>query len=226
MARSLLLIAASIFFASSISACSSNIEKSASSETVTGTGKSKSETRKVGAFHAIDIDLPATLIVKVGSDGDMTVETDETVLPHITTKVEDGKLRITSDTNIQSMHELKISVNTSKLDDLKVDGAGKISLDGFSGGKLNVESDGASTITANGKLDKFDASLNGAGDVHAGGLEAKKAKVSITGAGNAEVNASEQLDASITGAGNIKYKGDPKIHQQINGVGNISKLAS
>jgi hypothetical protein len=214
-----------IVFAGALTACSANIESSDSSGTgLTGSGKMQTEARKLETYHAIQLDLPADLSVTVGTEGDAQIETDDNILPHITTKVSDGKLRIASDTSLNNMHNLKIGLKTSKLDELAVNGAGKVSLDGMSGGKLKISSNGASTITASGKLDLLDAELNGAGSISAANLSAKDAKVNMNGAGTAEVNASDNLDASITGAGNIKYKGDPKLNQRITGIGNIQKM--
>lgn len=218
-----------IILSSAITACSStsSVETSSSigdSTGINGSGKLQSETRKLENYHQIEVGLPANLNVTIGSDGDAQVETDDNLLPHITTTVSNGKLNIASDTNIQNVHNLKIELKTSKLDELSVKGAAKVSLEGFSGGNLKLSSNGAATINASGKLDKLDANLKGAGTINAANLAVKEGTVSITGAGNAELNASESLDAAITGAGVIKYKGDPKLKQRVTGVGTITKI--
>lgn len=224
-----LQVLVTVILSSAITACSSSTSVETSSSTgdsggIRGSGKPQSETRKLESYHQIQVDLPVNLNVAVGSEGDAQIETDDNLLPHITTTVSDGKLRIASDTNIQNMHNLKIDLKTSKLDELSVNGAGKVSMDGFSGGNLKLSSDGAATIIASGSVDKLDATLNGAGTISAANLAAKQGSVSITGAGNADVNASESLDAAITGAGIIKYKGDPKLNQRVTGVGTITKM--
>lgn len=218
-------IAAIVLSATLSTSCSAKVENSVSiGSGLSGSGNSKTELRKLEPYHAVELDLPAELGIKVGSDKEASITTDDNLLSHITSKVTDGKLRITSDTNINDMHNLKIVLQTSKLDSIKINGAGKVSVGGLSGGNLNVSCDGAADLNASGKLDEFDASLNGAGSVNAPDLQAKKVKVSVNGAGSAVVNASDELNASITGAGSVKYKGDPKVQQQITGVGTVEKM--
>ena len=47
------------------------------------------------------------------------------------------------------------------------------------------------------------------------------AAVTIYGSGEAQVNATETLDASIAGAGSITYLGDPEVSRRITGSGEI-----
>ena len=52
-------------------------------------------------------------------------------------------------------------------------------------------------------------------------LAAKTAEVTINGAGNAEVNATEHLKVTISGSGNVTYAGKPSIEQSIFGAGSV-----
>ena len=47
--------------------------------------------------------------------------------------------------------------------------------------------------------------------------------MSLSGAGQAEVYASEQLDVTISGVGRVTYSGRPKvINKNISGIGTVS----
>lgn len=230
---------------------------------VTGSGKMASEKRKVGNYHAIRLNVPAEMLAQVGTAGDLNIQADDNVLPHLKTTVSNGELLITSDGTLHNVRKISIEAKTAKLDALSASGAANINVKGMSGGNLSVNAagassiavdgkvdkfkgslqgasklrvaglsgsefgvtaDGGSDISADGKVDKLSATLNGACSLKAAGLTARTASISISGAGNAEVNASSELNASISGVGNIKYKGNPKITKSIAGLGSIQKF--
>jgi Putative auto-transporter adhesin, head GIN domain len=47
--------------------------------------------------------------------------------------------------------------------------------------------------------------------------------VTVQGAGQVTVNASEELDGEVSGAGIIWYIGSPKLKSVVNGVGMIKR---
>ena len=66
--------------------------------------------------------------------------------------------------------------------------------------------------------------MSGAGNVSAGDLKAKDVDVTMSGAGNANVYASNKLDATISGAGSVTYAGDPPtVNKNVSGIGSIAK---
>ena len=53
-------------------------------------------------------------------------------------------------------------------------------------------------------------------------LQAKNVEISLMGAADAKVNATESLTASIKGAGDIRYSGNPQtIKKSIAGAGSV-----
>jgi hypothetical protein len=74
---------------------------------------------------------------------------------------------------------------------------------------LNISSSGDMTLT--GETDELDADLSSAGDLNAYELKAKEAEISVSSAGDADINVSEKITARASSAGDINYKGDPKF---------------
>jgi len=65
--------------------------------------------------------------------------------------------------------------------------------------------------------------LGGSGKINGEQLKASSVKVTVDGSGEANVYASEQLDADLSGSGSIRYSGNPaKIYQKDNGSGSIT----
>ena len=90
--------------------------------------------------------------------------------------------------------------------------------------KLEVSSSGGSKLKFTGMANKVDMDVSGAVDIHAFDLQAEIVSLSISGAGDAEINVTKELYAEISGAGTVRYKGDPaKVDSNISGAGSIKK---
>jgi hypothetical protein len=89
--------------------------------------------------------------------------------------------------------------------------------------KIDGGMSGSGSITLNGTTRQFVGGNSGSGDIHAYNLLAENAEVDLTGSGDAEVAASQQLTASLTGSGDIYYRGNPKISQSATGSGKVRK---
>jgi hypothetical protein len=86
---------------------------------------------------------------------------------------------------------------------------------------LSVQIDGAATLDLRGSVQNAEFHINGAGTINAFDLTAESATINVNGAGNANITATETLDAIINGMGTITYDGDPTITRQVNGIGRV-----
>lgn len=90
---------------------------------------------------------------------------------------------------------------------------------------VNCTVSGSGSLKMAGAVDTLDVSVSGSGKVDASALVANKAKLIITGSGNANVNVKDDLDITVTGSGHIKYIGTPKLTQRITGSGTIENIS-
>jgi hypothetical protein len=74
-----------------------------------------------------------------------------------------------------------------------------------------------------GVVNELMATMSGASKLDAESLQVKIAELSISGAGKAEVSASDVLKVAISGAGKVTYSGNPSIEKHISGAGTIRK---
>jgi hypothetical protein len=87
-----------------------------------------------------------------------------------------------------------------------------------------MEVSGGTSVELAGKVSKAELQLNGAGNLNAEKFECDTVLVDITGAGHAEVFATNVLRARISGVGAIEYKGNPSnVERIITGVGVIER---
>ena len=88
-----------------------------------------------------------------------------------------------------------------------------------------LESDisGSGDMKLSGHADNSTVSVVGSGDFTAHGLTTMSTTVHVSGSGDADINASDKLDASVVGSGDVNYSGHPKnIHKSKSGSGDIS----
>ncbi len=105
------------------------------------------------------------------------------------------------ESNVEGLVGADVAVTTS--------GAGNHALTGIDCKSLTLELTGAGNTSLQGKADRLDAHIRGAGNIDAARLQAGDVKVKVSGAGHATVWATENLTAELTGAGGIHYKARP-----------------
>ena len=132
-------------------------------------------------------------------------------------------LRIELKDSIAPTRGIKVAISSPSLGGASLRGALHFEASQLSGGTFALETSGASRVTLSGKVNRLLASLTGASKLRATELTAEDVELSVTGAGKADVFASNLLRAAITGAGNVSYSGNPKsVEKKITGAGKIS----
>jgi hypothetical protein len=189
---------------------------------IRGNGNIKTESRPVTAFARIDAGGFYILEWRPGAPS-FNITTDENLLSHIKTSVEGDILKIEIDGAISPTRGIKIAIASPSLAGATFSGALKFDATQLSGGTFALETSGAANVTLAGKVNRLLASLTGASKLKAADLLAEDVELSVTGAGRADVTASNLLRASITGAGKVSYGGKPKsVEKKITGAGKIS----
>ncbi len=186
--------------------------------------------RKTDSFTGIKVSSGIDVYLKQGNDESVSVEADENLHEYILTEVRGGVLNVYSEYNIRSAERKRVyvtmkevqSVRTSSAGDvigespintdrleLSASSAGDIKLD-VSAKMIDVDISSSGDISLTGETDKLRADLSSAGDLKAYDLMAREADISVSSAGDADVNVSERITARASSAGDINYKGDPK----------------
>jgi hypothetical protein len=104
---------------------------------------------------------------------------------------------------------------------LRLNGVGDFKLEWLSAESLEVQHSGTGTLRVSGQVEQQSVVLDGVGSYLALGLESRRARVHLSGAGLARVRVSEELDASLRGVGILEYNGQPRVSQRISGAGRV-----
>ena len=224
----------------SISACTQGQFR----KTVYGNNKVVTKERNAVNFTGVRVSTGIDVFLKQGNNEALSVEADENLQEYILTEVRDGVLHVYTDVNIRKAERKRVyvtmkevnSVRTSSAGDvigetpvkcdrleLSASSAGNIKLD-VNAREIEVDISSSGDITLTGEADMLEADLSSAGDLNAYDLKVREADISVSSAGNADINVSEKITARASSAGDINYQGNPKfIDAHSSSAGGIHK---
>lgn len=198
---------------------------------IKGNGNVQTEKRTIiENFTKISVSRGLEVIVEQGNEVAVEVEADQNLLSHITTKVENGTLIVTSDENIYSAESEIVRVKMPTIEGLETTSGSNISsknvLKGLSlkaksssGSEItiNVEFDeisseatSGSTITILGKALKYNTASSSGSDIDAKDLLVNEVIPQSTSGSSTDVHPIVSLNAKASSGASIDYVGTPK----------------
>ena len=213
-------------------------------KSVEGHGHVVSKERKTDSFTGLKVSSGIDVYLKQGDNETVTVEADENLQEYILTEVRGGVLNVYSEYNIRDAEKKRVYVTMKEVNSVKTTSAGdvygetpinsdRLELSASSAGniklevnvkKIDLDISSSGDISLTGETDMLRADLSSAGDLKAYDLKAREADVSVSSAGDADVNVSERITARASSAGDVNYKGDPKyVDAHSSSAGGIHK---
>lgn len=204
------------------------------------------ESRTTSDYDTVKCAGSFDYILVAGTEGQIQLEGESNLLPHIITEVKNGSLHIKTEKgkNLSPSRNktIKITIPFQDLDKVSLSGSGdlwntdkitsnslEVSLSGSGDIVLDIATQnvygkvtGSGDLTLKGNTTDLEAGVTGSGDFHGFNLQATNTDVSVTGSGDAEVVCNGNLKARVTGSGDIEYKGNPKREDsKVTGSGSI-----
>lgn len=196
------------------------------------------------SFNQIELEGNFEVYLFNGDTHKIVLEGDDELLDWVVLKVENNVLKVSYlkdkvirkgqsvilEITVQDLQRFSaasalklITPNVFRFEDLTFDIAGAVSMElNLDGGLLEASLAGASSVKAQGNVEQLIIDMPGAGKLDAFELSARKVKLTLAGAGKAEVFASEALQVDIAGACSVLYKGDPeKVYSNVSGIGRV-----
>ncbi|HSV87461.1 MAG TPA: head GIN domain-containing protein [Bacteroidales bacterium] len=210
---------------------------------IEGDGQLVTDTIDLDRFENIKLSGMFNVTLTKGNNRQVIVETDENLQELVDIQVSDETLIIsTRHKTILKPTRMKLTITYSDLKKVSIAGACKLNstepvesrdlmLD-ISGAAeidlvvntnvLSTNLSGAGKISLQGVADKHNADLSGASILQTSSLITRETRINLSGAGSAEVYASDLLEANLSGVGSIRYFGSPseKIINR-SGIGTI-----
>jgi hypothetical protein len=176
----------------------------------------------------LQIDMPAKVTLMPGGPPTVIVRGDQDLVQQVS--LNHGKLSSDDDDDCfipffcgDHRHTLTVELHGVQLRELRVNGVAQVDMGHLDQDRLTLRLSGAGKVEGEGRLDDLDISISGAGDASFGGLAVARARVTLSGVGNAEISPSQEADVTISGVGNVRLDTKPaSLIQHVSGVGGIS----
>jgi len=216
------------------------------------------KTLELGEFKSIYNNSSYTVYLKQTNKQEVNVEAESDIYALTSIVVENGVLMINVDRkpdnpnksvwakidNIKLNPVMKVYVSVKNINELQVNGLGKIisenslsapalnlSVSGsgsmdldLKGDYLKAEVSGSGKIMLKGYATSIDALVSGSGAIQAFNCTLDNAKVKVSGSGDCEVNVANSIEALVLGSGNIKHKGNTKTAtKKVYGSGTVER---
>lgn len=176
----------------------------------------------------LQIDLPAKVTLMPGGPPSVIVRGDQDMVQQV--ELNHGKLSSNDGDDCfipffcsDRHHTVTVELHGVQLNQLRVNGVAQVDMGHLDQDSLTLRLSGAGKVEGEGRLDDLDISISGAGDASFGGLVVQRARVTLSGVGNAEISPSQEADVTISGVGNVRLDTRPaRLTTHVSGVGNIT----
>ena len=207
---------------------------------INGTGPVVSQNFDLPLIDGIQLSIDGNVSVTEGDTQMVRVEAQQNIIDNIRKTVSGGKWNIEYVNSVNSHNGINIfitvpSINLATISGsgnisstntfmdstnvfLQISGSGNISM-GLLADRIESTISGSGNIYLTGEANEHKIKISGSGNVAAFGLETSKSDITISGSGNSEVFADDNLNVVISGSGNVFYIGYPAINVSISGSG-------
>ncbi|HEY4030753.1 MAG TPA: DUF2807 domain-containing protein [Caulobacteraceae bacterium] len=170
----------------------------------------------------LDIYYPSEITYTQGDQPRFTVTGPKALLDQL--RLENDQLTIGDHhfRGSRSDDRLRIEVVAPSLHEFHLTGAQQLTIRKYDQDELRVYAAGAADVEGEGKARRLEVSVAGAGHVSLDDLPVDEARVQISGAGDASIDARRSSDVSISGAGHVELKCRPTdAHAHTAGFGSV-----
>jgi hypothetical protein len=166
--------------------------------------------------------------IKQGADYSVEVEIEEAFEKYLEVEKQGTILvmDLTENTKSGATPMVRVDITMPVLNLIKSSGGLDVRFDGFSEGRLSVETSGAVEAKGtNGTYRELRIRTSGAANIDFRGIQVTTADVRMSGAGNAEIKIDGgKLEGNLSGVGKLVYYGSPEsIDVDTSGVSKVSK---
>ena len=209
--------------------------------------------RHLSGFNAVNVAGPFDVDIIQGTTESVKVEAPSDVMDRILTEVNGGELKIYTKHEMWNWnwgwrgHHKKILVHVTVKDvnSINISGSGDVTFrEGITANSLKLRISGSGDMTGKVAVKTLESNITGSGDMKLSGnaesstvsvvgsgdftarnLLTVSTAVRVSGSGDADINASDRVDAAVNGSGDVRYTGAAKnINSRKNGSGDISRL--
>jgi len=189
---------------------------------IRGSGTSKTETRSVSGFTAVQVHGSAKLIVEQGDTESLSVTADDNLLQHLKSEVRGSNLILGPEGSLSPTETVTWKLTVKKLNSIGVSGDVAVDAKNIHTDSLDVAISGAGDIAITGDSARQVIAISGLGKYKGQDFKTDDTSIAISGAGDAVVAAAKRLDVQVSGTGEVRYVGSPEVTRSISGAGSVT----
>jgi hypothetical protein len=167
---------------------------------IEGNGQKITQQRDVAAFQRVSVRGAIDAVVKVGPAQGVAVTIDSNLMPHVITRVEDGRLVVETDENVNWKGIARVEITMPRLTALGVSGSSDATIEGGAGEDLELSTSGSGEIRWRGEAKAMEISTSGSGDMTLAG-RADTVAISTSGSGDVKGEDFTVRDAEVSTSG-------------------------
>lgn len=237
---------AALLAMAAVSAFALGVAEGGADSSVEASGPTVSETRDLSSFDSVVLSGSGAVRYRQADSFRVTVTARESVLARVVSQVTNDKLvlRVEKGFTIRGDGHIEYLVECPELSGIEISGSGTFTaMTPLTGDTVSADISGSGNISAEVDAKAFKSTISGSGDIKVQGraetlefrnsgsgalqaqeLAARRADITLSGSGSAEVAASDYLKVRSSGSGTVSYRGKPQIDVASSGSGRISPL--
>ena len=187
---------------------------------VGGAGPIVSQSVELSPFTGFDFQASGQVVVAQGATQGVIVRGQQNIVDLLNPDVVNGIWDIGFTQCVRQTGGLCVEITLPELTSVELSGAGTVEAE-TQASAIDTVLSGAGTVTLSGQSMSQTIVLDGSGTVDAFELVSDGAEVVLSGQGNINLTANEQLDIDLSGAGSVFYRGEPQLMVSITGAGDV-----
>jgi len=208
-----------------------------------GNGVLITSERTVSAFERINIGGTATVRFHAADEFRVMLTVDENLDEYVEIVTRGNTLNIGTRSGSFSFTQFVVDIYAPTLGGVSVSGSGSFeNVDKLIVPAFETNVSGSGRITAAIESESFSATISGSGRITAFGSSqdavirisgsgrfignefiTNNTTARISGSGNAEIYAMDNLNVHISGSGSVRYQGNPRVDSRISGSGRVRR---
>lgn len=201
---------------------------SCNKDVITGSGSITETVRTPGSFSGLNTEGNVKVHITYAPEISVKLMGYANLIPEFVTEVKNNILYLHYRDRLNVKHDnIEVFLTMPGFTAINTSGSSVIAAEGNfdQAAQLSILSSGNSEISIdNMTVENYIVSGSGNCNIATVAVNAKTAKIEISGNGTVSLSASEKLDVSISGSGTVSYKGDPAVTTDISGNGKLIKL--
>lgn len=190
---------------------------------VKGEGQAVVESRDVAAFTRIDAERGIDLRISIGATPSVEVRAQPNILAIVTTRVENGTLRITSTKELDRFVSIEATVVTPELDGVSLSTGAAADIANIDVQRLDIVIEAGAEVRATGTAATIRVDASGGAQAHLADLTAGRLEVEVSGGAFVEAMVTDVATGEASGGGSLQVRGPARVDVEASGGGSVSR---